>query len=245
MNRQQKIDQFAKLATYILGRHPDEHGLVLDANGYVKIKDFLKAVNEIDSWRHIREHHINEMMLIVNNPPVEIVQPLIRAKNREFLPQPVYCEVPPKFLYTCIRHKSYPAVVQEGIAPTFHPQVICAISQEFSENIGKRRDNQPIMLTIHVQKATDRGIRFHQYGELIYLTDFIPPDCFTGPPLSKETIKQKTADPVEAYKRQTQAGSFTWSPQQLEPKIKGKKKEINWKKDKKRLRKEKNQAWPD
>jgi putative RNA 2'-phosphotransferase len=245
MNPQQKIDQFAKLSAYMLGRHPDEFGLVLNADGYIKIKDFLKAVNEIDGWRHIRQHHINEILLIIPNPPFEVDQSIIRARDRGFLPRPAYNEMPPKFLYTCIRHQSYPAVAEKGIHPSFHSQVICTINQELSEKIGNRRDHQPVLLTIHTKKATDRGIKFHQYGELIYLSDFIPADCFTGPPLPKESIKEKTVNPFEVYKRHTHAGSFELAFQQVDSKIKGNKKEISWKKDKKRLRKEKKQFWSE
>ena len=52
MNRIKQIEQFAKFTTYVLGHHPDEFGLVIDDNGYVKIKEFIQAVNETDGWRH-------------------------------------------------------------------------------------------------------------------------------------------------------------------------------------------------
>ena len=47
--------KFSKFLVYILGRKPDEFGLVPDKDGFVKIKELLKAINEEDGWRHIRE----------------------------------------------------------------------------------------------------------------------------------------------------------------------------------------------
>ena len=38
--------QLAKFFDYVLSRRPDEFGLVLDADGFVRIKEFLKAVGK-------------------------------------------------------------------------------------------------------------------------------------------------------------------------------------------------------
>lgn len=244
MNQQQKIDQFAKLAAYILGRHPDEFALVLDENGFIKIKEFIKAVTEIDGWKHIRPQNINELMLISKKPTVETDQSLIRASDREHIPRPVYCESPPKCLYICIKQKSYQPVIEKGIYPTFFSKVICAKDKELAEKIGRRRSNEPVLLTIHTVKAIEKDIKFYQYGEFIYLTGFIPADCFTGPPLPKEMPKEKHGDQIDPYRQQAQAGSFMWSPDQPDSRKNKAKKGINWKKDKKRLRKEKNKFWP-
>ncbi len=53
----------AKFLKYVLGLNPDEFGLVLDKDGYVKIKDLLKAVHEEDGWRSFRQANINEIMI--------------------------------------------------------------------------------------------------------------------------------------------------------------------------------------
>jgi len=257
LNRQKQIEQFAKFSAYVLGRHPDEFGLVLDDNGYAKIKEFIQAVTETDGWRHVRKSHINDVMLMLNNPPFEVEDILIRAKDRSRLNHYTVCENPPKLLYICIKHKSYLSVLDKGVHPTAHASIICCKDQEMAERIGKRRDNQPIVLTVHVRKMLDQGLTFSPFGESLFLADFIPTDCFTGPPLPKETpaVKKpaKKPDPIEAYKKQSQAGTFTLSMDRLsgdksfEKQFKGKKKEkdASWKNNKKRLRREKKHTWPD
>ncbi len=240
MGKQSPAEQFAKLCEYILGRRPDEFGLVVDENGFVKLKEFLKAVCENDGWRHIKQSHINEMLLVCENPPVEIADNLIRARDRSHLPRCQYCPEPPKLLYTCIKQKSYPTVLERGIQPTYQAEVVCAESVEMADRIGKRRDNHPIRLTIHAGKAAESGISFFQAGEGLYTTDYIPPENFTGPPLPKEP--EKPAKPEEP-KKPPQPGSFVLEPGK--PKTKPKKSKPKWKKDKKRTRKDKKQVWPD
>jgi putative RNA 2'-phosphotransferase len=245
MNPLHQIEKLAKLAAYILGRRPDEFGLVLDNDGYIAIKEFLKTINELDGWKHIRQHHINEIILSSRTQTIEIDDRRIRAKVRDRLPLPVYCPSPPKLLHICVRPKAYVAVAEDGIRPTWHPSVICTGDKDLAEKIGKRRDPQPILLTIHAFKALEKGVRFHQYGEAIFLADSIPADCFTGPPLPKEKPQEKQSNPTEAYRKQTQAGSFEWSPEQTGLKIHEKNKRMNWKKDKKQLRREKRNFWPE
>ena len=240
MGKQNPPEQFARLCEYILGRRPEEFGLVLDENGYVKLKEFLKAVSETDGWGHIRQNHINEMLLVCQSPPIEVEDNRIRAKNRNHLPPREYCPTPPKLLYVCIRKKSYSAVLEKGIRPTHQPEIICAETIEMAEKIGKRRDNQPIRLTIHAAKAAEKGIRFFHAGEGLYTTDYIPAESFTGPPLPKEPEKPAK---VEQPKEPPHPGSFMMTPEK--PKTKPAKSKPKWKKDKKRTRKDKKQLWPD
>jgi len=255
MNRQKQIEQFAKLAATILGRCPHEFGLVPDPDGFIKTKEFIQAVTETDGWRHVRLSHINDMMLMIGDPPVEEDQNRLRAKDRGLLPVQKSCENPPNLLYLCIKQKSYPAVLKDGILPTFFDSIVCCEDKAMAERIGKRRDQHPVLLTVHVSIMKKKGLPINQFGDGIYLTDFIPSDCFTGPPLSKDIHASKRAEKkpesVETYKRQTQAGTFPLKPpgsdSPVESRHKGKHKEkdSSWKHNKKRLRKEKTRDWQD
>ena len=44
MAQKKEIKKQSKFLFYILGHKPDEFGLVPDTNGFVKTKDFLKAI---------------------------------------------------------------------------------------------------------------------------------------------------------------------------------------------------------
>jgi putative RNA 2'-phosphotransferase len=255
LNRQKQIEQFAKLAATVLGRCPHEFGLVPDADGFVKIKEFIQAIIETDGWRHVRISHINDMMLMMPDPPVEVDETRIRAKDRSHLPELKHCENPPRLLYIGIKQKSYSAILTDGIHPTFHSRVVCFSDPAMAVRVGKRRDPDPILLTIHVDSMKKEGVAIFESGEDIYLTDIIPVGCFTGPPLPKEMTApkrtEKKPDPVKLYKQQTQAGTFPADPFSINApdgktqKGKHGEKDASWKRNKKRLRKEKNQYWSD
>ena len=63
-----------------------------------------------------------------------------------------------------------------------------------AERIGKRVDHAAVLLTIQVQSSVDQGVVFFKAGEYIYLADFIPAQCFTGPPLPKDKPAIKEVD---------------------------------------------------
>ncbi|MCP4624721.1 MAG: hypothetical protein GY850_14510 [bacterium] len=200
MSLQRSPRQLAKLFDYILSRRPDEFGLVTDADGYIKIKELLKAINEEDGLGYVRLAHLNEVMLTVPDHSFEISDTLIRSKIRDGLPQHDYAMDPPKLLYTCVRRKAYPHVHEKGIRPGAYSRVILSSNREMAERMGRRIDHSAVLLTIQVHQSMDRGVAFFQAGEHLFLAEFVPVQCFTGPPLPKE--KPVTPKPENQSARQ-------------------------------------------
>jgi putative RNA 2'-phosphotransferase len=250
MNRQKSPKKLAKFISYILGRRPDEFGLVPDADGYVKIKDLLKAIAEEDGWQYIRRSHIKEVDVSLPAPVFEIRDNFIRATTRKHLLPPSPTQNLPKLLYTCVRNRAYPAVRDKGIHPMGHPYVILSSNQDLAERMGKRIDQSPVKLTVQVEKTVCRGNQFLKAGEMLYLTDAIPPDCFTGPALPKEKPQSPKPVPAEKTPDRAMAGSFYIDLKNREDHRhktghRKKRKDFDWKKDRRKQRKQKQKLWRD
>jgi putative RNA 2'-phosphotransferase len=243
MSLQRSAKQLAKLIDYVLGRRPDEFGLVTDADGFARIKELLKAINEEEGFRYVRRAHLDEIMLTVPDHSLEISDTLIRSKLRDRLPQRSYAMDPPKLLYTCVRRKAYPHVHAKGIRPTGYSQVILSSSRDLAERIGRRIDHSAVLLTIQVQNSVNQGVVFFQAGENIFLADFIPAPCFTGPPLPKDKPVLKKPDASELRQEKIPAGSyFIDLKDKLEttvPKSKRNSTPADWKQEGKRIKKPK------
>ena len=208
MQNSKSIQSLSKLLAYVLGRRPDEFGLVPDQNGYVKIKELLKALHEEEGWRYVRRSHLDEVRITLADPPFEISDDLIRASRREHLPEIVSRLDLPKLLYTCVRTKAYPHVREKGIFALSHPQVILSSDPQLAQRIGRRMDPVPVLLTVQVQASQKQGIVFYQAGENLFLADTIPADCFTGPPLPKEKSETQKKENLHFQAKQKLAGSF-------------------------------------
>jgi putative RNA 2'-phosphotransferase len=234
--------KLSKLMAYVLGRRPDEFGLVPDASGFIKIKDLLKAVTEEDGWRHVRRSHLDEILLTATDPPIEIRENRIRSKSIPCKPEPVQTEILPKLLYTCIRTRAYPHVAEKGISPSGNDaSVILCASPHMAERIGRRADSSPVLLTVHVGKSVTRQVSFFRSGETLFLADHIPVGCFSGPPLPKQKAEPKKQTVQKDPEPAKPAGSFHVDLDTLRQRHlpKGKKKAIDWKKERKRTKRDK------
>ena len=108
---------------------------------------------------------------------------------------------------------------------------------------GRRRDPEPVLLTIHAKKAFEEGKKFFKHGEMMFTTPYLPADYLVGPPLprekKKETPKQEKVPPSEQL-----AGSVVFDPERSRAlhrpgqRRKGSKKEIGWKQDVRRQRRQ-------
>jgi putative RNA 2'-phosphotransferase len=243
MGLKQSPKLLSKFLSYILGRRPDEFGLVPDSDGFVKIKECLKVLREEEGWRYVRRTHMDEIMITIPNPAFETKGDLIRAKDREHLPKLTTAQNPPKLLYTYIRRKAYPFVLEKGISPSGDNNlVVLSASPELAERIGRRSDQIPVELSVSVKKAVENGVVFFQKGETLFLAEFIPADCFTGPPLPRERLKTKQPAKAEEPVTVKPAGSFFLDPTSKkggrEKSNRWKKqKDSNWKHDRKKINK--------
>jgi putative RNA 2'-phosphotransferase len=209
MGKSRSAHNLAKMLAYVLGRRPDEFGLIPDPEGFVRIKDLLKALHEEDGWGYVNLSHLNEVLLSVPGAPLEIRESGIRCLDRDMLGHGVPAPELPKLLYACIRRRAYPHVHSEGIHPSTHPRVVLASDRVLAERLGRRIDPDPVLLTVNVRSACETGVVFVPGGEGLFLADHIPADCFSGPPLPRE----KSADagkqpPEDAARRPPMPGSF-------------------------------------
>ena len=209
MAKNKKVHNLSKLLTYALRRKPGEFGLVPDAEGNFKIKDVLKAVCEEDGFRWARRSHLNEILLTIPDPGFEIDDSYIRPTESNDPALPLETLDLPKLLFTCVRRRAYPHVIEKGIMPSSHSKIVLSDDKELAERMGRRSDAKPILLTVQVAKASNRGVKFQSTGKKIYLAAEIPPDCFRGPALPKDREKKPAEIEIPEKKRSATPGSYT------------------------------------
>ncbi|WP_028324373.1 RNA 2'-phosphotransferase [Desulfatirhabdium butyrativorans] len=230
-----------KLIAYILGRKPDEYGLVPDENGFVRMRHLLQALHEEEGFGYVREIDILELQKQGEQSSFEIHDAWIRATDREKLPCIEPCFHPPKLLYTAVRRKAYAHVLDRGMLPTMYSSVWLVSALETAQRFGKRIDPKPVVVGVNTRMAIDAGGQFQMMGEM-YLSSYIPNVSLFGPPLEKvlrmdrDTVKQ---DQTQKITKPSISGGYFIDLEQLDQKPvsgrkSGRKKQIEWKKDRRR-----------
>ena len=233
--------QLAKFLALILGRCPDEFGLVPDAQGFVKTKEVLKVFQEEDGWKFVRRGDIDTVMFTLRPPPLEIEGDRIRARNREHLPRLQPAADLPKLLYAWVSAKAYPHVLERGLRPSAHDSVILAAERSMAERMGARKGAHPVVLTVHSATSRARGVVFQQFGTGLYTAAAIPADCFSGPPLPRERPPKKPAEAPPPKAVGISAGSFLLDP--TPPNASAQRKpSSDWKKQRRQQRKHKQRS---
>ncbi len=245
MTLPKKITDFSKFLSYILERNPDEFGLAPDENGYIKVKELLKAIREEEGFKHVNQGLINELLLSIPGHSFELNDLMIRSKNREKLPIPVYAETVPNTLYIAITRKSHQSVLSKGIFPSHTHRVVMSSDKNMALRIGMRKDPKPVLVTINSTFALDQGVFFYECGELLYLARHIPTGVFTAPPLpspkkDKAEKSSKQGKKTTTSKKPPLAGSFFVDPEAFSENTSSKLagKSDKWKDNKKKFRRQ-------
>ncbi len=111
-----------------------------------------------------------------------------------------------------------------------------------AHRIGRRRDQEPVLLEIMASAAQNEGISFYSFGHL-FLTYQIPARFISGPPVSKEDIKPPVREAEKEKKRKPdfEAGTFVLDINRdpdSHRRAKGKKRR-GWKEETKKIRRRK------
>jgi putative RNA 2'-phosphotransferase len=196
MTSTHKLPRLAKLLAYVLGRQPDEFGLVADPDGYVKIKTLLQATSEERALGHIRLGDLNELLISGPGAGIEMEGDRIRALDRSRLPRPEPCDQWPGQLFVCIRRRAHGRVLTDGIPDPPPPGVVMSADTEMALRIGRRRDPEPVLLIVQPRSLAKAGVSIERYGQHLFLARLLPPGTFTAPPPQKEKPQASKAPPA-------------------------------------------------
>jgi putative RNA 2'-phosphotransferase len=179
-----RVTDLSRFLIYILAHRPDEFGLVPDGNGFITMKELIRAIHEEPGWGYVRESHIREVLIGKGRELFVWEEDRLRAVDKRWqLDLQTPSENTPKILFVAIRRKAHVQVMKKGLFSD-RPLVLSP-DRDMALRIGRRRDQKPILLEVLTGPAQQQGISFHAFGEL-YLAKEIPAEFISGPPVPEE-----------------------------------------------------------
>jgi putative RNA 2'-phosphotransferase len=187
-----QLEDLAKVLTYVLCHRPDEFGLVLDAEGFVSVKQLLQALAAEGGFSHARRHHLEQLAGLLQPPRFELAGDKIRG----LVPGPADLrrpgEAPPTLLYLAISPKAHERVFEAGLMAPAGQELLLAYTRELALKLGRRRSPDPILVTVQAEKAARAGVALVAYGEDLSLAREIPRQFLQlAPPPVKQPEKPK------------------------------------------------------
>jgi len=195
-NHQFKVENLSRFLVYILGHRPDEFGLMPDSDGFVTYKGLLQAIHEEPDWHYVRQSHINEVLLGKDRILFQPGDNRSRASDRLWgldIDNPT--QTLPKLLFTPVRRKAHPVVMEKGLRSGQGRYLVLSPDQEMAGRIGSRRDQKPVLLEVMADAAQSEGVLFYPFGNL-FLSPEIPARFIAGPPVPKDILdSRRDAEP--------------------------------------------------
>jgi putative RNA 2'-phosphotransferase len=173
MDRQ--LTRISKRISFILRHHPERIGISLDQYGRVNLESFMNHFN-----RHygtpISEPLIQKIMAQSDKQRYAIEGDTIRALYGHSIPvKPLTPpKMPPEFLYHGTTHAAARLIVDEGLKKMDRDFVHLSANQQMAIQVGKRRDNQPVVFEVQAKVAATAGILFYPTKSGIWLVDAMP-----------------------------------------------------------------------
>lgn len=234
--QQHKETALVRTLVYALGVAPGELGLVPDDEGWVPVKELIKALHEQEGWRGVRESMVQDAAVRLAQDELELDQKRIRSKERK-PPRPEYGAAPPAHLYIGLRPKAWPAISKRGLEANQAGPVLLAEEREWALRLGRRRGPDPVLVTVQAHHAADQGVVFALCGPSLYFCDWLPASCLMGPKVEEKPAAKKPAKPLKKPAGpklplpEEMPGVFSVMPEDIEKpyKEKGIRKRIDWK----------------
>ena len=185
-----KVNELSRMLVYMLGYRPAEFGIVPSRDGFVPVKELLKALHEEPGWRYVRHSHLNEVLLGKDRFLFESKSDRIRTLERKWdIPgEHEYLDTLPPILFAPVRRRAHPVVMEKGIIPAPGKLVVLSPDESMARRIGQRRDPKPVLLRVEAEKAGKEGTHFSLFDGL-YLCREVAARYIAGPPVAKDLLK--------------------------------------------------------
>jgi putative RNA 2'-phosphotransferase len=168
-------------------RHdPATFDLDLDENGWTTLQALVTAIAARPQWNWVQPQHIRQVVETSDKQRFEINGDLIRARyGHSRAARPSYQPVtPPEILYHGTPRRNLAAIRRYGLKPMSRQYVHLSATPEMALQVGRRRDDQPLLLMIRAAAAHAAGLIFGTPSggqDNVYLAEAVPPEFITFP----------------------------------------------------------------
>lgn len=170
-------NQLSKVISHALRHEPEKYNIILDKDGWVSLNSLLKGLQE-----NVAEYHdlvLDDILNAVNASQKrrhEIKNYMIRAiYGHSTETEMSYVErIPPDILYHGTSGDASKLILLEGLKPMQRKYVHLSSSIYSAIDVGKRKEQNPVLLSIAAGRAYSSGVGFYSANEDTWLTKFVP-----------------------------------------------------------------------
>lgn len=161
--------KLSKEISYALRHAPWEYELEMNEEGFVPLEQLLDALE-------ITKEDVLKVMEISEKKRLEIAGDKIRALYGHSIPMHIKKieAAPPDVLYHGTARRFIDSIKKSELLPMSRQYVHLSVDEETAIAVGKRRDNNPVLLKVDTALAIIDGIKFYIGNDKVWLCDRVP-----------------------------------------------------------------------
>ena len=165
----------SKTIAHALRHKPECYGLVLDDVGSVDVYLLLAALRKLKEFSNVNIEDIYRVVANDKKGRYAILDNKIRAiSGHSFKQKIIHKEKePPKVLFHGTSHAALGSIMKSGLLPMKRQYVHLSSNIDIALEVGKRKDDNPVILVIDTINAKAEGVIFYESNSG-YLSTPIP-----------------------------------------------------------------------
>lgn len=178
LNKNKYYVDLSKKMAFALRHKPEQCGLTLDKEGFVRVDALLAYLKSFNKYCNITLKDIKETLKNIEKKRFELKDENIRAYYGHTCEQKIEktASIPPNVLYHGTSHEAAEKILKEGIKSQKRQYIHMSADTATANNVGMRKDNNPIILEVDALRANQNGVKFYLGNETTWLADYIPPE---------------------------------------------------------------------
>ncbi|GBG93689.1 RNA 2'-phosphotransferase [Ligilactobacillus salitolerans] len=176
----QNLSKISKKISFVLRHHPEQIGVRLDPYGRANLAEFLAKFHQ-HYQIPINKQLILKIIQQSTKQRFAIEGPTIRALYGHSLPVTPLAPAakPPVILYHGTSPEAAKVITASGLKKMDRAFVHLSEDQSSAQQVGRRHDPHPVILTIQARKAARTGLLFYPTKSGIWLADYVPAKFIT------------------------------------------------------------------
>jgi len=164
----------SKFLSFVLRHAPQNYGLILDRFGFAELRTILRVLKK--RFPGLEDEDVKHVVMDDPKKRFQIADQRIRARyghsvNVEPLEE---CRNIPNILFHGTSPHSLDSIFRKGLVPEKRKFVHLSLSVEEALKVGRRKNNNPVVLKVDTQRTSQDGLVFWKEAN-VYLTKTVAP----------------------------------------------------------------------
>lgn len=189
-----ELESIGRTMAGVLRHFPEKFGLEMDDQGFVNLRDFVRALQKRNRRFHwVRPHHI--IAIIETDPKgrYQISNDHIRATYGHSIELDLRLptdNIPDKLYYPTTPEEA-DIILETGIKPSDRKLVHLSRTYGDAVTAGRVRTDNPVILEVDTRAIINDGFKVQRAGKTVFLVEEVPPEYLQ--------IADPPSEPSEEY----------------------------------------------